>query len=95
MILQRITFNVKVGCLNKLVELINAARAQATKEFRIYTSYIAPLDKLVEEIEFENMAELEKFWADFWANPGTPELMDKFNQLVETGGTNEVWNVVE
>jgi hypothetical protein len=94
MIVQRITWNVKVGCADKCVELLKAECAKWKVKWRIYTPNIAKMDKVAGETEFESLAELEKFWTEWFASPGTAEFWKKYNELVDTGGTNETWNLM-
>jgi hypothetical protein len=98
MIVQRSTWKVKVGCYDKFVELV---RAEATKnrdpsyKTRIYTGNIGPFDAVAVDFEFEDLAALEKFWTEWSTKPETAEFWKKWNELVEAGGGNEVWNVEE
>lgn len=93
MIVQRFIWKAKVGCTEKMVELLKAEIAKGTKKWRIYTSDIGQFDLVSGEVEFENLPELEKFWNDWYAQPTTADFLEKWSPLEEHGGGNEVWNL--
>jgi hypothetical protein len=97
MILQRLTFHVKPGRMDEVVEMLKAADEVlgSTDISRIYTPNIGQFDVVVNDLEFENLAELDALWAEWWSNPETPAFMEKWNELVDAGGGSEVWNLVE
>ena len=97
MIVQRITFQVKPDAEDNVVELLKQARATGENpdRMRIYTPSIAPLDVVVAELDFENLAELEVFWAEWFAAPETVAFMEAWNAVMGGGGSNEVWTLVE
>ena len=97
MIVHRLTIHVKQGCMEEALKMLKAARAKLDNPniARIYTSNIGPFNQLVEDLKFENLSEYEKFWEEWWSKPETTEFMKKWNELVETGGAGEVWNLEE
>ena len=97
MIVQRITFKVKPGSEDGVVEMLKAARAAGdnTERMRIYTPRVAPLNVVAFDFEFENLAELDEFWTEWSAAPETAAFLEKWNQLMAGGGSDEVWNLVE
>ena len=97
MLVHRLTFRVKSGVQEKAVEMIKEAQTMiaAPHAVRIYTPNIGPFNTVVYDIEFESLGELEEFWANWWALPGTPAFMEKWNALVDIGTGSEVWNVEE
>lgn len=98
MIVQRFTWKVKKGCTEAYVDFFKAAITNTDpqpKKWRIYTPNIGEFDRAACEVEFENLAELEKVWS-IWSNqPGTAEFYKKFDELTETGGGIEIWDLVE
>jgi hypothetical protein len=68
---------------------------ESTHRSRIYTSNIGPFQHIVNDIEFESLAQLAEYWQDWWSREETPAFMEKWNQLIESGGSAETWNVVE
>ena len=97
MIVQRDTVYVKVGCMDQAIELIKAemSKREGPPKWRILTpQFGVRTDMIVVEWEFESLAKLEEFWAVWLAKPETAEFWKRYNQLVETGGHNETWNLV-
>ena len=41
------------------------------------------------------LAVYEKFWADWLAKPETPAFLEKWNELIESGGSREIWELAE
>ena len=97
MIVNRRTFIVKRGCQQKIVDLIR----EATPKFphphprRLYTPRIAPFDTIAIEIEFEDLEGYEKYWTEWGAWAETTGFMEKWFELTESGGSNEVWTMEE
>ena len=97
MIVHRATIKVKVGCMDKIVELTKAefARSGDAHKWRLYTFKLGSYDILAYEVEFEDLAELDKFWTTWYATPEAAEYFKKIVGLREAGGGEEVWNLVE
>lgn len=97
MIVNRRTFIVKAGCWDEAEALVVADTKSESFPHprRIYSSDIGPHDRLVYEAEFENLAEYEKYWAEWFASHESVAFVKKFNDLLEAGGTNEIWTLVE
>jgi hypothetical protein len=97
MVVQRITFQVRPDGEEKVVELLKQARTAGENpdRMRIYTPSIAPLNAIVAEFEFENLAELDEFWTEWFAAPATAAFLEAWNALMGGGGSNEVWTLVE
>jgi hypothetical protein len=95
MIVHRSTFLVKQGAMDDLVAMMKeeAERISFPFTFRVYTPNIAPRHVLAAEWEFGSLDEYEKFWTDWSARPETAEFMEKWNQLTERGGTDEIWDL--
>ena len=91
MIVQRVTHRVKQGCMDEFLALIK--RMQTVENKRTYTPNIVPdASVVVNEMEVEDLAELDKAWAAWWADPKTPAYMEEYNKLTEGWGS-EVWNL--
>ena len=95
MIVQRVIHHVKQGRMDEFLALMkskpDSVLNQATK--RTYTSHIVPvMSTVVHEMEYEDLAEMEKTWAAWWADPGTPTYMKEYYKLVKSSGS-EVWNL--
>ncbi len=95
MLVNRRTFLVKPGCMEKLASLLIGERTSESPPSRIYTPDIGPFDVLVFELEFESLGAYEKFWSDWAAKPETEAFMEKWYALIKPGGKNEIWTLVE
>ncbi len=101
MIVNRRTFNVKVGCMEEAVALVlgeiaaDSERGGYTGRIRVYTSSIGTFDQMAVEWEYQDLAEYENRWAEWGAQQTTPALMQKFLELTKEGGTNEIWTLEE
>jgi hypothetical protein len=97
MIVNRRTFAMKRGCMEEVVALVKAdwERNSWPHARRLYTPNIAPFGVMVVELEFENLAEYEKSWAEWFASPEGVAFMEKWVTLTRSSGTNEIWNLVE
>jgi hypothetical protein len=60
---------------------------------RIYTPSVAPPNELAIEWEFESLEQYSKIWADWSDSPLSAEFMERWWELTESGGTNELWNL--
>lgn len=96
MIAQRLTFVVKAGKWDEAVELLKtgADHLDNVPTSRVYGSHFGPRDTLVLEVEFENMAELERWWAKYSAAPESAAVNEGWIQLRAPGGTNEIWDLL-
>ena len=96
MVVERYVVNVKPGCQQELAAL---AREEGDRypavRIRVYTPVFGPLDTVATEWEFENVAAREAFWEGWWAQPETQAYMEKWNELVAGGGTDELWALEE
>lgn len=62
--------------------------------FRVLTSRLGPLGLVVLEVDFESLADYERFWASFASAAESRAVDENFSEMVEPGGTNEIWEVV-
>jgi hypothetical protein len=81
--------------MKEAVALQVAERERTGIASRIYISSIGPFDILAVELEGENLEEYEKGWAEYFASPEAAQFLEKWYKVTETGGTNEIWNLVE
>jgi len=100
MLVNRRTFAAKKGrmddavaVLKEAAELINRSLSDAT--CRICRSDIGPFDTLAIEVEYESLAEYHRLATEYFASPEMASLLDKWNEVAETGGTNDIWTLVE
>ena len=97
MIVERMTFVAKPGRMDEMVELLKEAWGfwDQPPTYRIYRPITGPGGVLHQDIEFEDFAAREEFWADGTSKPGWPELIKKWRELIDTGGTTEFLRLVE
>ena len=96
MIVHRQTFTVKLGQRDAAMELLNTGgtHVEPTPTFRVYGNSVGPHDTVVLEIEFENLADYERFWNAWRAAPESAAVFEKWYQLIEPGGTSEIWDLL-
>ena len=95
MIVQRMNINVKNGRMPELLEFLKEDRKRGGYNYRLYQSNLGTFDQISIEFEFDDLAAHEKFWANWNALSGTPDFFKKWNNLTKSGGTNELWWLVE
>ena len=98
MLVNRRTFNVKRGQTDEAVALVKAEIEQFssyTHAFRIYSPETGSFDVVAVEWEYENLEEYERIWAEWGATPEAATFMEKWYDLTERGGTNEIWRLAE
>jgi hypothetical protein len=95
MIVYRCEFVVKLGKSNEACEMYKSAREQWGTESRILYQRFGPGHLIAMEWEFENLAEYEKWWAEFGADPANVEPMAKMGDVIENWHSQEVWEVID
>ena len=96
MLVQKNTFVPKRGQRDRVVELLKKAEAFVPFKvsYRILIPSIGPFDVVVDELEFKDFTEYDKFWAGFFEK--VPEsFWQEWNDATENGGSNEVWQIAE
>jgi len=95
MIVERTTHKVKQGCMQELVAFLKGFTESGGLTVRIYTDNIGPRFTVASEEEFESLAEREKLRAQRRASPDWSAFAEKYYALAETGGTIEIWDLVD
>ena len=93
MIVERMTVYSRTGQSAELVELLKAERKRNGGSYRICSCQYGPRNAIVVEWEAEDVAERQKAWADWNAQPEAAAFSEKWVELVESGGTSEIWKV--
>ena len=96
MLVNRRTFMVKPGKMDEVKKLVvDYARERGNLSSgsgqRILTGLVGPFDVLVLEVDHENLAAYERFWAEVFDHPSAEAFFQKWNMCIESGGTNEIW----
>jgi hypothetical protein len=94
MIAERRTYNVRLED-QAIVDLIKAEMQAVGPEVvsRVYRSEISSLGVVIHEMEFEDLAEREAFWAKWREKRATPEFWAKWREIVAQGGNVEIWRL--
>ena len=97
MIVYRQTFVVKYGSRNKMAEILQDMWKlhDQPPTHRIYQPLTGEREVIQQEIEFEDYAALEEFWANAFSIPGMDALHDKWAEFRGQGETTELLRLVE
>ena len=97
MIIDRRIFPVKFGKMDEVVQILATGGdiVPDRPKARILTSFVGTFDRVVLELEFENLAGYEAWWTAWAQAPGQSEVMERFWACVEPGGVQEIWEVAE
>ena len=95
MYINRRTFSVVKGRDEDAVEILRtgANHLDWVPTFRILTSHFGTFGLVQLELEFESLADYERFWTAFGDAPETEGVMARWLAVVEQGGTNDIWEV--
>ena len=96
MIVERYTFNVKLGCLEKIIDLALQYKSwwiERNVPIRYYTPYYSPRDVFVVEYEFESLGIADKVEKEWIKSKEYADLIPKWFELAERGGKAEIWEV--
>ena len=97
MIVNRRTFVIKRGRLGEAQALVMAEveRTGTSAGFRLYLPSLGEFDRIAMEWEYESLSEYERQWNEFFSSPESAPFLEKWVELTETGGTNEIWMLAE
>jgi hypothetical protein len=95
MIVQRITVHCKPGKVNEAIALVKAeiATSNFPHAVRMYTPQVDTSNSTINEYEFENVAELEQFWAKWETRPETSIFHEKYGLLIELPMVVEIFDL--
>jgi hypothetical protein len=90
MIVDRSTAKAKGNAQMELAALLKSALETFGLRGRVYTSFFGggETNRVVIELEFENMAALEKFWDEWPTMPGAAAFNKKLDELAENVGNS-------
>jgi hypothetical protein len=84
----------KPGCVDEAMEVMQDMwQLVDPLPHRIYRGFTGPFDTVYQEIEFEDFEQYQKWWADTWSK--IAPLRDKWQSLLETGGSAQLLRLVE
>ena len=90
MIVERLTFDTKLGSQGAAIEFLKADRERVGGDWRVYASQFATGSKVAVELEFADHAEREAWWSD-WSAKLPPEWSEKFGEAIESWNAHELW----
>lgn len=95
MIINRRTFIVKKGEMQKAVEILKTAVAKLEQNLtrRIYTPVLGPFDIVVLEGEYEDLNAYQQDMNRFVEAEWHDSFMQDWHSVIEVGGSNEIWSV--
>jgi len=96
MIVQKVTWIPRYEQQDQVVKLLKKGLAYGPFDapYRILTPRIAPFGSIVLELDFENLAEYDRFWRELFAN-APKSYFDEWRAVTQEGGSNEIWDVAE
>ena len=89
-IVNRRTFVAKRGHIDEAVKLLKGEEGGDIVS-RVYRCHYGTIDAVALEVEFESVAAMEQGWADWYASPLGEQVMKRWLEITEPGGSNEVW----
>jgi hypothetical protein len=97
MIVQRITYTLKPGCMQEAVAMVTAEieKEPPPHAVRVYSPGTGSWDEITLEFEFESVAQSDEHWEQWLAKPGTTEYLAKFNELMTPPTRSEFRNITE
>lgn len=98
MIVFRITHKVKPGCTQEVVDLLKEYRERRPNQdrpARIYHDRVGPRHTVIWETEYEDFAAYQKQMAaaSYRRHPMADTFWERLNDLVDSGGSTEIWNL--
>ena len=97
MLVNRRSNQVKRGPMDEAVSLVKEALQWAPAgmgPMRVYTSSIGPESRIALEVELQSLADYERFW-NGWTAQVPPEWWERWDKVIESGGSNEIWTLAE
>ena len=90
------TRTVQMGHFDELAEAIvgelkRFKPPEGTPTYRSWKVYSSAANSLVMTMEWDSLADREKWWAAWGADPGSSAHMEKWNRWVLPGGTDVLW----
>ena len=97
MIMQWLEWEVKQGRSGDAFKLFKwyRDRGDPARQTKAYYKRIGVGHKIALQLEFESLAELEKFWAELWATPQEEEPPVKLEDVTIQWDSREVWDVLD
>jgi hypothetical protein len=92
MIIERWEHRIKAGHLDEAKNLIFSINWR--RPFRLFESEIGVLYRLTADVEYESMAEIERFWNDIQTEPEYQSFLEKWQPLI-ISSERTFWRPIE
>lgn len=95
MIVNRRTFTAKPGKMTELTDVLKAGGTYLDNmpTFRVYQALFGQNNRAVLELDFDDLAHYERFWAAWGAAPEAAGIMQRLVLCIEAEQTNEIWRL--
>ena len=95
MITNRRTFVAHHGQSEAAIDLLRseARTIDWPHGLRFYSDSITTFNTVVMEADYDNLAQYEAMWNEWFSRPTTPAFFEKWIQLTQTGGKNEIFEL--
>jgi len=91
-IVNRRTFQIKPAKYDEVVDLLKPDPGE-TNPFEIQKPIFGPNDTIALDFNFESVSAHDEAWANWWEKEESKQFMEQWVQLMEPGGTNEIYEV--
>ena len=95
MIVERFTIPIKPGKMDEALSMLKDDQIFGffVKRRRILSPYISPRDVLVVDLDFEDMAEHDRVWAEISAKEAWNEWQAKWDEIRAGQSSNHIWTL--
>lgn len=90
-VVNRRTFIAAKGCYEDAVVILRQGAQNSPFPTRVYRCQYGPFDTVALEVEFDSITQMADAWQGWESTPETAELLKKWFEVTEPGGSNEVW----
>jgi heme-degrading monooxygenase HmoA len=100
MIVVHRTVPTKKGRLHDVAALLLEAKQEGPAprgfhDLRVYRPVIGPYEVITFDLEFETLEDYQRWRVESTRSPEMATFMERWNEVTERGGGEEVWELVE
>ncbi|HRW08193.1 MAG TPA: NIPSNAP family protein [Caldilineaceae bacterium] len=94
-IVNRRTFTAKPGKMAELIDVLKAGGSylENMPTFRVYQALFGQNNRAILELDFDDLAHYERFWAAWGAAPESAGIMERLVKCIEAEQTNKIWQL--
>lgn len=94
-IVNRRTFTAKPGKMAELVDVLKAGGAYLADmpTFRVYQAIFGQNNRAVLELDFDDLAHYERFWATWSAAPESAGILERHQACITAEQSSEIWEL--